>query len=61
MINNAVFDAVNEDQNGQILPGVGAGIRFIVSEETHMNVGMDIAVGKGDWGLYFRIGESFNR
>lgn len=57
----SVFDAVNEDQNGQVLPGVGAGIRFVVSEETHMNVGMDIAVGKDDWGLYFRIGESFNR
>ncbi len=56
-----VFEAINEDHNGIILPGMGAGIRFIVSEETHMNVGMDAAVGKGDWGLYFRIGESFNR
>ena len=56
-----VFKAINEDHNGQILPGIGAGIRFIISEETHMNVGMDIAAGKGDWGLYFRIGESFNR
>ena len=56
-----VFEAINEDHNGQILPGIGAGFRYIVSEETHMNVGMDIAVGKDDWGLYFRIGESFSR
>lgn len=56
-----VFEAINEDHNGLILPGIGAGIRYVVSEETHMNVGMDIAVGKDDWGLYFRIGESFNR
>ena len=26
-----------------------------------MNVGMDVAAGKDDWGIYFRIGESFNR
>jgi hypothetical protein len=24
-----------------------------------MNVGMDIAVAPDDWGIYFRIGESF--
>lgn len=56
-----LFDAINEDHNGQILPAGGIGFRYVVSEETHMNVGMDIAAGKGDWGLYFRIGESFNR
>ena len=56
-----VFEAINEDHSGQILPGVGAGIRYVVSEETNMNVGMDIAAGKNDWGLYFRIGESFSR
>jgi len=28
-------------------------------EKYHMNVGMDFAVGKDDWGLYFRIGEAF--
>ena len=56
-----VFESFNEDHNGQILPGIGAGIRYIISEDTHMNVGMDIAVGKDDWGIYFRIGESFSR
>ena len=56
-----VFEAINENHNGLILPGIGAGIRYVVSEETNMNVGMDIAAGKNDWGLYFRIGESFSR
>ncbi len=25
------------------------------------SIGMDVAVGKDDWGLYFRIGEAFTR
>jgi hypothetical protein len=56
-----VFEAINEDHNGLILPAGGVGFRYTVSEETNMNVGMDIAAGKDDWGLYFRIGEAFNR
>jgi len=55
-----VFESINEDDNGRLLPGVGVGFRFTVSEETHMNVGMDIAKGSGDWGIYFRVGEAFN-
>lgn len=47
--------------NGKILHGVGDGFRFVISEETHINVGLDVAKGSGDWGIYFRIGESFNR
>lgn len=56
-----VLNSINKDDDGKILPGIGAGFRYIVSEETHMNVGMDFAKGDGDWGIYFRIGESFNR
>ena len=56
-----VFDAINEDHNGKILPGAGAGFRYTVSSETNMNVGLDFAKGNGDWGIYFRLGESFNR
>ncbi len=26
-----------------------------------INVGVDVALGKDDWGLYFRIGEEFGR
>lgn len=56
-----VFESINEDDSGKLLPGIGVGFRFTVSEETNMNVGMDIAKGSGDWGIYFRIGEAFNK
>lgn len=42
-----------------ILPGVGAGLRFMAIKESKINLGIDVAVGKEDWGLYFRIGEVF--
>jgi len=42
-----------------ILPSVGTGIRFKAIESRNINIGMDVAVGKDDWGLYFRIGEAF--
>ena len=54
-----IFEAINEDDSGKILPGIGAGIRFTAFTENHMNVGIDIAKGKNDWGIYFRIGEAF--
>jgi hemolysin activation/secretion protein len=54
-----VTNSFNEDHNGLILPGIGTGFRVNVAPEYHMNVGMDIAAGKDDWGLYFRIGEAF--
>jgi hypothetical protein len=54
-----VFDSFNESQNGKILPGIGTGFRFTAFTESHMNVGLDIAGGTGDWGIYFRIGEAF--
>ena len=54
-----VFGAINDGDNGLLLPGVGVGFRYVVFEKNHMNVGIDAAVGKGDWGFYFKIGESF--
>jgi outer membrane protein assembly factor BamA len=54
-----VFGAINEDDDGVLLPGVGTGLRFTVDTETNLNVGLDIAVGRGDWGLYFKFGEAF--
>ena len=56
---STVFESINADDDGRILPGVGAGFRFTADPETHMNVGMDIAAGKDDWGIYFRLGEAF--
>ena len=54
-----VFESVNEDDNGKILPGIGTGIRYKFMKETHSNIGIDIAVGDGDWGVYFRFSEAF--
>jgi outer membrane protein assembly factor BamA len=42
-----------------ILPGLGAGFRYTMVPEIHANVGLDVAVGRDDWGLYFRIAEAF--
>jgi hemolysin activation/secretion protein len=55
----SVFNAINDTDSGKLLPGAGAGIRYMVIPKNKMNVGMDIAFGDGDWGLYFKIGETF--
>jgi hypothetical protein len=43
------------------LPSLGAGIRYQVIEKANqkINAGIDAAVGRGDWGIYFRITEAF--
>ncbi len=55
----SVFSSINEKDEGKLLPGAGAGFRYLVFPKNKMNVGMDFAVGDGDWGIYFRIGETF--
>ena len=47
--------------NTELLPGVGAGIRFRLLPKEKVNIGIDGAVGKGDYSITFRIGESFGR
>jgi hypothetical protein len=42
-----------------LLPAVGAGIRYMAIPSEQINIGIDVAVGKDDWGVYFRIGEVF--
>ena len=54
-----VFGAVNDADDGTLLPAVGTGLRFTADTETKLNVGLDIAFGRGDWGLYFKFGEAF--
>lgn len=54
-------DNISELGNTEILPGIGAGIRYMAIPSERVNIGFDVAVGKDDWGLYFRIGESFGR
>ena len=54
-----IWESINSADNGKLLPGVGAGFRFTAFPDNHLNIGLDAAVGDGDWGIYFRIGESF--
>ena len=42
-----------------LYPGAGVGYRYRAFKNEKFNIGLDAAVGKGDWGLYFRIGEAF--
>ncbi|MBS1542703.1 MAG: BamA/TamA family outer membrane protein [Bacteroidetes bacterium] len=57
-----VATPVNKGENwspDSLLPSAGAGIRYMMIPDIRLNVGFDAAVGKGDFGLYFRIGEAF--
>ncbi|HSZ33362.1 MAG TPA: BamA/TamA family outer membrane protein [Puia sp.] len=54
----AKFSDISESQ---LLPGVGAGLRFRMLPSEKVNIGVDAGVGKGDYSLTFRIGESFGR
>ena len=45
----------------ELLPGGGIGFRYMMIPGERINVGIDVAFGKEDWGLYFRIGEAFGR
>lgn len=45
----------------QYLPGVGVGLRYMLIKKEKINVGIDVAVGRDDWSLTFRVGEAFSR
>lgn len=54
-----VLGALNDEDSGKLLPGGGGGFRFRVFPETNFSVGIDVAAGINDWGIYFQIGEAF--
>ena len=51
--------AFTERPYSGILPGGGGGFRFKMLEARNVNVGIEVAWGKQDHGVYFRIGETF--
>jgi outer membrane protein assembly factor BamA len=55
----AATDRIGDIRLKDILPGGGIGIRFTAVPDEDINIGIDVAAGKDDWGLYFRIGEAF--
>ena len=55
-----VAKGVGELGNGSQGYGVGAGVRYRVSDADRMNIGLDVAYGSDDEiAVYFRIGEAF--
>lgn len=54
-----IYGSDTESFNWKIYPGAGVGYRYKAFKTEKFNVGLDAAVGKGDWGIYFRIGEAF--
>lgn len=54
-----LYGSDTDSFNWNLYPGVGAGFRYKTFEDVHFNIGLDAAVGKDDWGIYFRIGEAF--
>jgi outer membrane protein assembly factor BamA len=54
-----IFEALNEDDNGKLLPAIGTGFRYTFIQETQFKAGIDIAAGVDDWGIYFRVNEAF--
>ena len=54
-----VAPKVSEFAAGNLLPSVGAGLRFMVSEANRVNISVDYARGKEGDGIYFYIGEAF--
>jgi outer membrane protein assembly factor BamA len=52
-------DSPSEISWSDLLPAVGVGLRFMAIPSEKINIGVDVAVGKEDWGIYFRIGEVF--
>ncbi len=42
-----------------LLPSFGVGLRFLLSPENRLNIGIDYAVGENSDGVYFFVGEAF--
>ncbi|WP_163399521.1 BamA/TamA family outer membrane protein [Flavobacterium fluviatile] len=54
-----IYGSDSPEFDWKLYPGAGLGYRYNPFKKTKFNVGLDAAVGKGDWGIYFRIGEAF--
>lgn len=50
---------VNEIKFKDLLPAAGVGVRYMAIPSEKINIGIDVAKGIDDWGIYFRIGETF--
>ncbi|MCP9200487.1 BamA/TamA family outer membrane protein [Gramella sp. GC03-9] len=56
-----VVPEISEIFEHDLLPGIGTGIRYLLLPKEKINIGLDVAAGKGDWSLSFRISDAFAR
>jgi hypothetical protein len=54
-----VAPSISEMDTSNLLPSYGVGVRFMVSDEQRINLGIDYARGKDSYAWYFRIAEAF--
>ncbi|WP_067146204.1 BamA/TamA family outer membrane protein [Pseudotamlana agarivorans] len=54
-----MYGSDTEEFDWKAYPGLGVGYRYAAFKKVKFNIGLDAAVGKDDWGIYFRIGEAF--
>ncbi|MDX8340495.1 BamA/TamA family outer membrane protein [Draconibacterium sp. IB214405] len=54
-----IYGSPTEDFDWDLYPGFGVGYRYQAFKKAKFNIGLDAALGKDDWGVYFRIGEAF--
>ncbi len=55
------MDKPSELAQVDILPSAGLGFRYLMIPDEKINIGVDVGVGRDDWSLTFRIGETFGR
>ncbi len=48
-----------EIKSNGVLPAIGTGIRFMAAPKRKVNIGLDFALGKNDYGIYFALSEAF--
>ncbi len=54
-----IYGSDTDSFDWSLYPGIGAGYRYKAFKDSPFTVGLDGALGKDDWGVYFRIGEAF--
>lgn len=54
-----IYGSDTESFDWKTYSGGGVGIQYRAFKTVKFNIGLDAAMGKDDWGLYFRIGEAF--
>jgi len=54
-----VASSLKDISGEDLVTSVGAGVRWQVTQEQPMNLGVDAGYSKGDYAIYVQIGEKF--